>query len=172
MSHFIDWLEEASARDTRVRAILRRSLAFEPGTFVAAYPYIEPFAGASPGAWHRTAQYLVGGLWAMHWREGRGQVRIPLGRAAVMHQVQTGSTSTERRFISLLDADEDQLPHRLRQMVALLKEQPIDFHSLLNGVARWNDDRKLTQIRWAKDFYQGGDGREEAPPTSTDGAST
>jgi CRISPR system Cascade subunit CasB len=89
-----------------------------------------------------------------------------------MHQTQTGSTNTERRFITLLDADEDQLPHRLRQMIALLKEQPIDFHSLLNGVLRWSDDRKPTQIRWARDFYQGGDSREETPPTSADGAST
>jgi CRISPR system Cascade subunit CasB len=89
-----------------------------------------------------------------------------------MHQAQTGSTSTERRFISLLDADEDQLPHRLRQTVALLKEQPIDFRALLNGVLRWNDDRKFTQIRWARDFYQGGDDQEETPPTSTIGVST
>ena len=59
MSHLIDWLEETSARDTRVRAVLRRSLAFEPGTFAASYPYVEAFASVSLGLWHRSAQYLV-----------------------------------------------------------------------------------------------------------------
>jgi CRISPR system Cascade subunit CasB len=57
-------------------------------------------------------------------------------------------------LISLLDADHDQLPHRLRQMVALLKEQPIDFDALLTGLLYWDDDQKRTQNTWARDFYR------------------
>jgi CRISPR system Cascade subunit CasB len=54
----------------------------------------------------------------------------------------------------LLDADRDQLPHRLRQMIALLKDFPIDFESLLESLIFWNDDRKRTQTRWAREFYR------------------
>ncbi len=39
MSGFIKWLEDLSERDTKVRAVLRRSLSFDPGKFAAAYPY-------------------------------------------------------------------------------------------------------------------------------------
>jgi len=46
------------------------------------------------------------------------------------------------------------LPHRLRQMIALLKEQTIDFDALLRGLLYWNDDQKRTQNTWARDFYR------------------
>lgn len=164
MSGLVSWLEDLNARDTKVRAVLRRSLAFEPGAFPPAYPYVEPFVGNSQSNWRRRMLYLTAGLWASHWRQGRDQP-VSLARAAAAHQARTGSTSTERHFINLLDADADQLPHRLRQMVSLLKDQPIDFDELLSGLLHWNDDRKQTQNRWARDYYQ-------AAPILTRDAST
>ena len=155
MSGFIEWLEELNAKDTKVRAVLRRSLAFDPGAFVPAYPYVEPFVKGEIKSSRREMHYLVAALWAAHWREGRtAGGTVPIGLACASHQVQSGSTSTERRFINLLDADPDQLPHRLRQMVALLKEQAIDFDALLNGLLFWDDDQKRTQNTWARDFYR------------------
>jgi CRISPR system Cascade subunit CasB len=98
--------------------------------------------------------YLVAALWASHWYEERAGSATPLARACAAHQIKSGSASTERRFISLLDADREQLPHRLRQMVALLGEQPIDFDVLLNDLLRWNLDDKRIQNAWARDFYR------------------
>lgn len=154
MSGFIEWLEGLNEKDTRARAVLRRSLAFDPGTYVPVFPYVEPFVGNGDNAQRREALYLVAGLWAVHWREDERGQPMPLGKACAAHQIASGSTSTERRFIALLDADRDQLPHRLRQMIALLKEQAIDFDALLNGLLYWDDDRKRTQNTWARDFYR------------------
>jgi CRISPR system Cascade subunit CasB len=154
MSGFIEWLEGLNEKDTKARAVLRRSLAFDPGTHIPAFPYVEPFVGNGDNARRRETLYLVAGLWAAHWRDdGRGKP-MPLGKACAAHQVASGSTSTERRFIALLDADRDQLPHRLRQTIALLKEQAIDFDALLNGLLYWDDDQKRTQNAWARDFYR------------------
>lgn len=153
MTGFIEWLEGLNKKDTKVRAVLRRSLAFDPGTFTAAYPYVEPFVKNEDSSWRRKMHYLVAGLWAAHWREGRIGAPLPIGKASATYQVASGSTSIERRFITLLDADPDQLPHRLRQMLALLKDQAIDFDDLLKGLLYWNDDRKRTQNAWARDFY-------------------
>ena len=154
MSGFIDWLEEANARDTKVRAVLRRSLAFDPGTNIPAFPYVEPFLKGEAEGWRRQMHYLVAGLWAAHWREDRTGAVAPLARACALHQRATGSASTERRFVHLLDADREQLPHRLRQMIALLKEQPIDFQSLLNDLLYWNSADKRVQNAWARAFYK------------------
>ena len=155
MSRFIKWLEALSVKDTKVRAVLRRSLAFDPGTHVPAYPYVEPFLRGSEWSWRRTMYYLVAGLWATHWRTEQGEGQgIGIGKATAIHQVSSGSTSTERRFIALLDADDDQLPYRLRQMVALLKIQSLDFELMLVDLLRWNSDSKITQNKWARDFYQ------------------
>lgn len=154
MSGFIGWLEDLNAKETKVRAVLRRSLAFDPGAYAPAYPYVEPFVADTDSAWRRKVLYLVAGVWAAHWREGRSGQPISLGKACAAYQTQTESTSTERRFINLLDADSDQLPHRLRQMLALLKDHAIDFDDLLNGLVFWKDDRKRTQNAWARDFYR------------------
>lgn len=154
MSGVIAWLEGLNEKDSRVRAVLRRSLAFDPGAFPPAYPYVEPFLKDETNSWRREMHYLVAGLWAAHWREGRTGQPMPLGKACAVYQTATGSMSTERRFITLLDADQDQLPHRLRQMVALLKEQAVDFEALLKGLMWWNDDQKRTQNTWARDFYR------------------
>lgn len=154
MSGFIEWLDDLNSKDTKVRAVLRRSLAFDPGAFAPAYPYVEPFVKDEDNFWRREMLYLVAGLWAAHWREGRNGAPMKIGQACAAHQKASGSTSTERRFIHLLDADSDQLPHRLQQMVALLKEQAIDFDDMLKGLLYWNGDQKRTQNAWARDFYR------------------
>jgi len=154
MKEFIEWLEGINEKDSRVRAVLRRSLAFDPWTFVHAYPYVEPFVKNEDNSLRRKMFYLVAGLWAAHWRTGRTGAVMPIGRACAAYQMASGSTSTERRFITLLDADTDQLPYHLRQMLALLKEQSIDFGDLLNKLLFWNDEQKRTQNTWARDFYR------------------
>jgi CRISPR system Cascade subunit CasB len=154
MKEFIEWLENLNLQDTRVRGVLRRSLAFEPGNFPAAYSYVEPFLKDEDNFWRRKVFYLVAGLWAAHWREDpRGEV-MTFGRACAAYQLKSKSSSTERRFITLLDSDTDQLPHRLRQMLSLLKDQAIDFGDLLTRLLYWNDEGKITQTSWARHFYR------------------
>lgn len=154
MKGFIEWLEGLNEKDTKVKAVLRRSLAFDPGLYVPAYPYVEPFIKSENNTWRREVFYIVAGLWASHWQEGQKGLPVSLGRACAAYQVASGSTSTESRFIALLDADQDQLPHRLRQMIALLKEQNIDFDDLLKKLLHWNDDRRRSQTDYARDFYR------------------
>lgn len=155
MSGFIEWLEGLNQKDTRARAVLRRSLAFAPGTFVSAYPYVEPFVKDEGNLWRREIHYLTAGLWAAHWREGCSNSPVPFGKTCqALYLTKDKAPSIERRFIALLDSDRDQLPHRMRQMLALLKDYPIDFDVLLNGLLYWNDDRKRTQNTWARDFYR------------------
>jgi CRISPR system Cascade subunit CasB len=155
MIELISKLEEWAAKESKVRAVLRRSLAFDPGTYPPAYPYVEWLLRDEENTWRREVYYLVAGLWAAHWREGRAGEAISLGKAcALLRSGPNGSENIERRFVSLLDADPDQLPHRLRQMLAMVKEYNLDFEALLKGLLFWNDDQKRTQNRWAREFYR------------------
>jgi CRISPR system Cascade subunit CasB len=115
---------------------------------------VEPFVKNEDNSWRRQMLYLVAGLWAANWRKDRSGELRPPGRACAAYQQGSKSASTERRFIALLDADPDQLPHRLRQMIALLKEYNLDFETLLSGLFYWNNDQKRTQNQWARDFYR------------------
>lgn len=64
--------------------------------------------------------------------------------------------SIERRFIALLDADDEQLPDRLRQIVRLLDsdEIPIAWPQLLIDLLDWRRDDRRVQQRWARAFYR------------------
>jgi CRISPR system Cascade subunit CasB len=154
MSGFIEWLEKLNERDTKVRATLRRSLSFDPGNFPAAYPYVEPFLKGEDASWRRKVHYLVAGLWAQHREDGDSEGRSLGTACAAFAASKEGSNSSERRFIAVLDADLDQLPHRLRQMVALLKDIPLDWDGLLSDLLGWTVPDKPVQNRWARDFYR------------------
>lgn len=160
MSEFIEWLEDLNEKDTKVRAVLRRSLAFAPGKCFKAFPYVEPFVKDEGNSWRRETHYLVAGLWASHWSEGRIGMPIGIGEACAKYRDESNSSSIERRFINLLDSDREQLAHRLRQMVALLKKHNLDFSMMLwdedkkVGLLSWNDEQKRTQTEWARDFYR------------------
>ena len=90
MSRFIDWLEGMNQKDTRVRAVLRRSLSFAPGEYVPAFPYVEPFLTNEVTRWQRQVYHLVAGLWAAHLREGRSSAPLTIGRACAAHQAASG----------------------------------------------------------------------------------
>lgn len=97
------------------------------------------------------------------------------GQPAAVHQVEAGyrrtlghaiaqlylardqSKSIEQRFITLLDADEEQLPYRLRQMMQLLKSEDgiqIYWSELLRDLLAWNYEGKPVQQKWARAFYR------------------
>lgn len=136
--------------------------------------------------WERLVYYLVAGLWAStvssseleHFRQQTEEEPVddpPSGQPAAVHQVEAGyrrtlghaiaqlylardrSKSIEQRFITLLDADEEQLPYRLRQMMQLLKTEDdirIYWTELLRDLLAWNREHKPVQQKWARAFYR------------------
>ncbi len=145
---FVNWLEGLKGEKvwTRARAALRRSLAFEPGTYPAAMPYVEPLVHGE--GWAREAHYLVAALYAQ--KDGAHQSGSSLARA--LRERVAESQSVERRLLALLDADRDQIAVRLRHTVALV-EEGIDFAGLLDDLIHWFDNRRYVQARWAREFY-------------------
>lgn len=183
---FIQRLRRLGQRDLGGVAILRRSLGAEPGADVRAYPFVEPYL-PSEYPWTRTAYYLVAGLWAsvntasvlaaapdedeeraapstdaptepVPPTEPVQRDRRSFGHAVATLYLQRGKVeSVEQRFIALLDADEEQLPYRLRQMVQLVKaDEGIRIHwaRLLDDLLDWNHPERYVQRRWARAFYR------------------
>lgn len=154
-------IERLDRLDRRELAVLRRSLAHEPGTFPDAYRYVESYVRHES---ERTPYYLLAGLYALYERAENqrgsaptGARRSTLGSAvADLYEQKEKSESIESRFIALLDADEEQLPNRLRQMVSLLRSASIsiDWQQLLEDLRWWSSTRRNVQQRWARDFYR------------------
>jgi len=152
------FVEHLAGLDAGALAVLRRSLAKEPGKDPKAFPFVEPFVAKAP-AWTRQAYYLLAGLFAF------GTVRAgdipltkgePLGKAVYrVYEKRDRSPGVEQRFIALLDADEGELPHRLRQIVSLVKgeEIPLDWAKLLQDIEHWGAESRWVQERLAREFY-------------------
>ncbi len=142
--------------DRAALAALRRGLAFDPGTHVPSFPYVEPFA--SEDGWARTVHYLVAGLYALHpsHADGRtlGATTAELHRRRENRHRESGSL--EARFLALLDADATQLANRLRQIVSLVRSEeiPIDWARLETDLIYWNCNNRSVQRKWARDFYR------------------
>lgn len=61
-----------------------------------------------------------------------------------------------RRFTALLDADEQQLPFRLRQLIMRLKGQEnihLNWALLLYHLTHWEHDGRWVQLNWARAYF-------------------
>ena len=159
-TEFFTALQKRSESDTSVVATLRRSLMFEPGTDARAFPLIEGWISSdwTSSDWsdrRRRTVYLVAGLWAQVVRQGRGKC---MSFPEAMRRVRDSekSSSIEKRFAALLDADaDDELRWRLRSALTLVASKGItlDWPCLLEDLLRWHYRGRRVQARWARTFW-------------------
>lgn len=154
-------------------AELRRSLSDTPGNqsqWLDGLIVSSGFSRALDNKHARHAFYLTAGLYALIERphndeteeqqEARAQREgKSLGHLlGTLYREQDQRPSTEKRFLALLDADEEALPYQLRQAVALLKGSDVkpDWARLLSDVSGWNRENWGDDIRrrWAREFYR------------------
>lgn len=173
-------------------AELRRSLGDDrPGDSAQFLEGVIVRSGMVKG--NRQAQYLIASLYALIERphndesEDETTARVTREGKSLGHLLGTkhvkqnkcfgrkpdDSSSTEKRFLALLDADADALPYQLRQAVALLKGSDVkpDWARLLSDVSGWNSDwGDLIRRRWAEDFYRVAayEGRDDSSDNTTD----
>lgn len=165
-------------------AELRRSLSVRTGQsyFLERLIY-EHLPEWYRGGWNNRAAYLVAGLYALVERphsESNGEsaqmgsrpapprnLGSALGR---LYRAQDERPSTEKRFLALLDADEEQLPDHLRHVVTLLNAGDLrpDWAQLLTDVVSWAspERRDRTRERWAQAFYRPEPKATESAPTA------
>ncbi|SFQ83060.1 CRISPR system Cascade subunit CasB [Halopseudomonas formosensis] len=158
--HAQRFLSHLQRLDREALAKLRHSLAFDPGTYSPAFPYVERFVSkeAHERDARRLALYAVAGLFARHPRTGTQ------GFASAFAELfrHRKSESLEKRFVALLAADAENIHDYLRQAVSLLAadEIPMNHATLLDDLALWMnpwaDPDRLDRLRqrWARDFYR------------------
>lgn len=155
--HFIAHLNVLKERDRGALATLRHSLAFEPGNYPRAYPYVERFVGTGTHERdaRRLALYAVAGLFARHpLHQPSRSFAAALGE--LMRRRDSGSI--EGRFVALLGADAENVVHYLRQVINLLAAEGLacDYARLQDDLSYWMNptvDPRQVRQRWARDFY-------------------
>jgi len=171
-SEFIKYLTGlTSENDKGALATLRRGLGYPPGEDVNMYRYIARFVPDSErGREREKIYYLVAALYAYH------QISTPEGNGenfgnhmAIVASRNPDSSSTERRFTVLLNANISDIADYLRQAVSFLKskEVPINWETLFNDLKHWDTPSKPVQRRWANSFWAYQKPTEEKQPASS-----
>ena len=72
-----------------------------------------------------------------------------------LDSIEEKSPSIEKRFVALLNSDEEDLPNHLRQIISLLKskEAPINWSQLLFDIKNWDNERVNVQRHLANGFW-------------------
>lgn len=160
---FVDHLQALKLNNRGALAVLRRSLAFPPGSYPPAYPFVERFVPADSHAQdgRRLSLYLSAALYAIHPESTEQGFAASLGKLFIALDKRP---SLEQRFVALLGTDAEGLPDHLRQAVSLLAAAGIGFDhaALADDLAPWlqpNFTRypeRLEAIRqrWAREYYR------------------
>jgi len=161
---FIAYLESIVKRDDRaILAHFRRGLGKEPGTAMEMFPYLARFTQNFYRS-DENAYFLVASLFGMYptfsWKaDEKGQNNLGKSLSFLKDQ----SDSIEKRFVALLNADEEDLPNHLRQIISLLKskEAPINWLQLLKDIKFWSSENRRVQRNWANGFWGNPNTNEE-----------
>lgn len=144
-------LERLRDRNDRAAlARLRRGLGKPMGT-PEMYPYVVPFLPENGAG--REHYFLIASLFALHPDPG-GEGRS-MGAVFKSIMAAADSDSIEKRFVSLLSADGEDIGKHLRHAVSLARNKGIavDYHRLLYDLRFWNHSERFVQLNWAKDFW-------------------
>lgn len=157
---FIAHLQKLQTRDRGAMAALRHSLAFAPGDDPRVYPYVERFAGKASAADdpRRLALYTVAGLFAQHPVQASQSFAAAFGELSARRE----STSVEKRYVALLEADADSVITHLRHALSLLESEEIgfDYPRLLDDLSQWlapvpgGTTSRTVRQHWTRDFYR------------------
>ena len=155
-------------QDRGALAALRSGVGRPPGESTRMFPYVARFLkGAGADSPQVQAVFLTASLFASHpSHAGVGSLGASL-RMAV--KAKHGEDGVSARLTSTLDADPEDLPRRLTELVGLCESAsvPLDWNRFyrdsLSLLSEDDDRRNKTRLHWARDFW--GYSQDEAQTT-------
>ena len=148
---FIDRLKQLDDKGAlaRLKRNAGNSISESRGVLPIFYRLLPPDVPAS----HRRWYFHVATLFPLAEPASKGSLGFALRTAK--DKKKTGEKGYDRRLEVLLDADAEQLPFRLRQVVRLVKSAEVAIHweQLLTDLIRWDYIERSVQERWARDYF-------------------
>jgi CRISPR system Cascade subunit CasB len=159
---FADALDDLVTHEDRATlAALRRGLGKDPGSVPEMHPFVLRRLPEGMGLRRENDFYLVASLFSIHrkgWAGGDPRRPTNLGASLALLRQRDGSASIERRFVAMLNAQREDLPHHLRNIISLLSshEVHVDFAQLLRDLRWWDAENRSVQRHWARSFWDTG----------------
>jgi CRISPR system Cascade subunit CasB len=146
---FINRLEKLDAGErARLKRCAGQTLAEARHGVLGVFYSTLPFD--VPGFQH-DIYFLVASLYPLTGATDSGDLGVSLRQA----RNPKNPKGMDRRMEILLDSDEAQLPHRLRQAIHLLQSSRIRVHwpQLLEDLLYWTHPNRFVQRRWAQSYF-------------------
>lgn len=156
-SEFIKFLEGLTAdpkrQDRAALANLRSGLRRKNFQAMEMYPYLGRFLSEKPNRNYESAVFIVAALFAYY--PDAPKTKGNLGASLREYKRQTESDGAEKRFVALLNAEAEDLPNYLRQIIGLLKSKEIavNWQRLFDAIRQWNSDDRYIQRDLARSFW-------------------
>lgn len=153
-NRFIGYLKGLEKRQDRAAlAHLRRGLGKPPKTAMEMFPYLGQFLSHETKANYENTVFIVAALFAYY--PDAKHTSGNLGASLRELSDKNDSKSIEKRFVALLNAEAEDLPYYLRQIIGLLKSNDIgvNWERLFKDVQNWNSDRRFVHQKWAEQFW-------------------
>lgn len=142
-------------QDRAALAHLRRGLGKPPKMAMEMFPYLGQFLSYETKPNYENAVFIVAALFAYY--PDAKHTKGNLGASMRELSEKNDSKSIEKRFVALLNAEAEDLPYYLRQVIGLLKsnsnEIPVNWERLFKDIQNWSDDRRFVQQKWAEQFW-------------------
>ncbi len=138
-------------QDRAALAHLRRGLGKPPKTAMEMFPYLGRFLSHDTKQNYENTVFIVAALFAYY--PDAKHTKGNLG--ASLRELSEKSDSIEKRFVALLNAETEDLPYYLRQIIGLLKSNDVavNWERLFKDVQYWNSDQRFVQQKWAEQFW-------------------
>ncbi|HHX43049.1 MAG TPA: type I-E CRISPR-associated protein Cse2/CasB [Chloroflexi bacterium] len=143
--------ERLAALDSGGRAHLKRCAGRPLAASLEALGLFYRLLPPGVPAWQEETYFLLATLYPLADAGDTGN----LGAALLRARSPQNERGLDRRFEMLLDADEGQLPFRLRQTVRFLQSNrvPVCWPQLLRDLLGWNHPERYVQKAWARAYY-------------------
>lgn len=154
-SRFIGYLKGLNKppQNRAALAHLRRGLGKPPKTAMEMFPYLGRFLSHDTKPNYENTVFIIAALFAYY--PDAKHTSGNLG--ASLRELTESSDSIEKRFVALLNAETEDLPYYLRQIIGLLKSNDIgvNWEKLFFGVQNWKNEnlKETIQSQWAKQFW-------------------
>lgn len=144
-------------QDRAALADLRRGLGKPPRAAMEMYPYLGRFLSHEPRHNYENAVFIVASLFAYYpdAKHAKGNLGASLRELATSE-----GDGVEKRFVALLNAEIEDLPNYLRQIIGLLKSKgtAVNWEQLLRDIQYWksndaNHKYESVQACWARGFW-------------------
>lgn len=159
---FLKYLYELSSKEKpgnkAILAHLKRSLSTQENDFMM-YKYLGRYIQEDMKNYEVANIFLIAGLFAIH-QNNTNEEYYNIAKSVLLYKAQKGKDeSIDKRFETFLNSDRDELPDRLRQLVKLLIDVPINFDILYSDITWWNEKTKnqLAKDYWSSSSNKGDD---------------